>query len=145
MEITVRACVRLLPARAGELPARVKIADHSRLQDEQIMNTPRSAALGLVPLLFVTAVSAQTATVKAYTGFTLIDGTDRPPVTNAALVVRDGRVVAAGPAANVTIPAGAQRIALNGKTVVPGLINSHGHVNDSTRDLRTYAAYGVTT
>jgi imidazolonepropionase-like amidohydrolase len=31
------------------------------------------------------------------------------------------------------------------KTVIPGLINSHGHVNDPARDLRTYAAYGVTT
>jgi imidazolonepropionase-like amidohydrolase len=44
----------------------------------------------------------------------------------------------------VTIPAGAERVALDGKTVIPGLINAHGHVNEPA-DLRTYAAYGVTT
>ena len=81
---------------------------------------------------------------KAFTGLTLIDGTDRPPVANATIVVRDGRIVAAGPSNRVTIPAGAERIALDGKFVIPGLINAHGHVN-APRDLRTYAAYGVTT
>lgn len=82
---------------------------------------------------------------KAFTGLTLIDGTDRPPVANATLVVRDGRVVAAGASSRVAIPAGAERVALNGKTVIPGLINAHGHVTDAARDLATYAAYGVTT
>jgi imidazolonepropionase-like amidohydrolase len=38
-----------------------------------------------------------------------------------------------------------ERISLNGKTVIPGLINSHGHVSELPRDLRVYAAYGVTT
>jgi imidazolonepropionase-like amidohydrolase len=82
--------------------------------------------------------------VRAFTGFTLIDGTDRPPIRHAALVVQDGRVVRIGPSAEVTIPPGAERIALDGKTVIPGLINAHGHVNDADRDLRVYAAYGVT-
>jgi imidazolonepropionase-like amidohydrolase len=87
---------------------------------------------------------AQTAEVNAFTGATLIDGTDRAPIPNATIVVRDGRIVAAGPAASVTIPAGAERVSLSGKTVIPGLINAHGHVNDP-KDLRTYAAYGITT
>ena len=90
------------------------------------------------------STEAQTGPAKAFTGLTLIDGTDRAPVPNATIVVRDGRVVAAGPARSVTIPAGAQRVSLDGKTVIPGIINAHGHVNDP-RDLRTYAAYGVTT
>lgn len=34
---------------------------------------------------------------RAFTGATLIDGTGRTPVTNATLLVRDGRIVAAGP------------------------------------------------
>jgi imidazolonepropionase-like amidohydrolase len=88
---------------------------------------------------------SQAAPVRAFTGLTLIDGTDRPPIPNATLLVQDGRVVHAGPAASVTIPAAAERIALEGKTVIPGLINAHGHVNDADRDLRVYAAYGVTT
>src|SRR6185436_11113148 len=52
----------------------------------------------------------------------------------------------------------AERIALQGKTVIPGIVNAHGHVGNTegmeqghysaenvARDLKTYAAYGVTT
>jgi len=81
---------------------------------------------------------------RAFTGATLIDGTGRTPVTNATLLVRDGRIVAAGPAARVTIPANAERVPLAGKVIIPGLINAHGHAS-SVANLRTYAAYGVTT
>ena len=95
-------------------------------------------------LLLAASAGAQTGTVKAFTGATLIDGTDRAPVPNAIILVRDGRIVAAGPASAVQVPAGAQRVALDGKTVIPGIINAHGHVN-TPADLRTYAAYGVTT
>lgn len=84
------------------------------------------------------------AQTTVFTGATLIDGTDRAPIANATLVVRDGRVIAAGPAARVTIPAGAVRVALAGKVIMPGLINSHGHASGAG-DLATYAAYGVTT
>lgn len=84
------------------------------------------------------------AQLRAFTGATLVDGTDRPPVTNATLLVRDGRVVATGTAGSVPIPAGAERIALDGRTIIPGLINAHGHVN-GVADLATYAAYGITT
>jgi len=100
----------------------------------------------LVSACLVTGLVAQQASpTKAFTGLRLIDGTDRAPITNATIVVRDGRIVAAGAASSVTVPAGAERVALSGKTVIPGLINAHGHVNNPDRDLKTYAAYGVTT
>jgi imidazolonepropionase-like amidohydrolase len=96
--------------------------------------------------------------VRAFTGARVVDGTDRAPLDNATILVRDGRVAAIGPAASVTIPANAVRVPLAGKTVIPGLINAHGHVGNTEglqqghysaqnvdRDLRTYAAYGVTT
>jgi imidazolonepropionase-like amidohydrolase len=100
------------------------------------------------------------AHVEAFVGARLIDGTGQPPVENAVLVVREGRVVAVGPAARVTIPAGAQRIDLSGRTLIPGLINAHGHVGETVglksgpelytadnvlRQLRLYARYGITT
>lgn len=94
---------------------------------------------------------------KAFVGATLWDGTGGAPVTNAVLVVRDGRIVAAGPADSVDVPEGAERVDLAGKTVVPGLINAHGHVSDVrglegghydrdnlSRQLGLYARYGVT-
>jgi imidazolonepropionase-like amidohydrolase len=97
-----------------------------------------------ISLIAAASAAGQATPPRAFTGLTLIDGTDRPPVANAIIVVQDGRVVGAGPAASVTVPANAERISLAGKTVIPGLINAHGHVN-TARDLLTYAAYGVTT
>jgi imidazolonepropionase-like amidohydrolase len=105
------------------------------------------------------AVRAQApGAVKAFTGARVIDGTDRAPIDNATILVRDGRITAVGPAARVTVPAGAERVSLAGKTVIPGLINAHGHVGNTVgleqghysadnvqHDLRTYAAYGITT
>ena len=88
--------------------------------------------------------NAQSGGTHAFTGATLIDGTTSAPILNATLVVRDGRVIAAGPAAAVRIPDGAERVSLTGKYVIPGLINTHGHVG-TPADLSTYAAYGITT
>ncbi len=106
---------------------------------------PRRGLAGLALLVVVTRLaSAQSGAVTAFTGALLIDGTDRAPVANATLLVRDGRVLAAGPASRVAIPAGARRTRLDGKVVIPGLINAHGHVN-TPADLATYAAYGITT
>jgi imidazolonepropionase-like amidohydrolase len=109
-------------------------------------------------LLSVATPAQQPAATMAFTGARVIDGTDRAPIDNATILVRDGKVAAVGPAAAVTIPAGARRVALAGTTVIPGLVNAHGHVGNTvgmeqghysagnvTRDLRTYAAYGITT
>jgi imidazolonepropionase-like amidohydrolase len=90
-------------------------------------------------------VTAQSRTVKAFTDLRLIDGTGKTGlILNAVIVVRNGRIVAAGPTSRTNIPRGAERISLRRKIVIPGLINAHGHVN-TPDDLRTYAAYGVTT
>jgi imidazolonepropionase-like amidohydrolase len=105
-------------------------------------------------------VSAQTPRARpiAFVGARVIDGTDRPPIDNATIVVRDGKIAEIGPAARVLAPADAQRVTLTGRTVIPGLVNAHGHVGNTEgmtqghysaanvlRDLKTYAAYGVTT
>jgi imidazolonepropionase-like amidohydrolase len=92
----------------------------------------------------------------ALTGARLIDGSGGMPVEPATLILRDGRVQTAGAAAAVPIPAGAVRVDLAGKTIIPGLLNAHAHVNAETnsaasaRDqlaaqLLLYAQYGVTT
>jgi imidazolonepropionase-like amidohydrolase len=63
------------------------------------------------------------------TGCTLIDGTGRDPIPNAALHVRDQKIVWVGPATN--LPAGVNGVARHdvaGKWVIPGLIDAHIHV-----------------
>lgn len=94
----------------------------------------------------------------AFTGATIIDGSGADPVQSAVLLIRDGRVVSVGPKENVRIPEGAAIVDLSGKTIIPGLINAHGHVGDVKGiegghysreniidNLSIYARYGITT
>lgn len=93
--------------------------------------------------------------IVASTNVRIIDGTGRAPIERGTLVVSGGRVTAVGPAASTTIPAAAQRIDATGKTIAPGFINAHAHLDvdrgaplpvrdDLVRRLKTYALYGVT-
>ena len=103
-----------------------------------------AAAAAFAMAALSAGLSAQPAAI-AFTGMRLIDGTDGQPIDDATIVVQNGRVLAVGSAARTPIPAGATRVSLAGKTVTPGLVNAHGHVNSVERDLRLYANYGVTT
>jgi imidazolonepropionase-like amidohydrolase len=124
------------------------------------MMLPRLTALSLAAVAAALAAAAAQPNrpTKVFTGARVIDGTDRAPIDNATIVVRDGVVVVVAPADRVTVPPQAERVSLAGKYVIPGLINAHGHVGNTVglqqgrysaenvvRDLRTYAAYGVTT
>jgi imidazolonepropionase-like amidohydrolase len=80
----------------------------------------------------------------AFTGATLIDGTGKPPIANATIVTSAGKIVAAGPAGSVKIPAGAARIDLKGKYVIPGLWDMHAHY-EQVEWGPIYLAAGVTT
>ena len=92
----------------------------------------------------LSTASGQDASTRAFVGATLYDGTDRDPIANAVIVTQGGRIQSAGPAGSVALPIGIDIVQLNGKFVIPGLINTHGHVNGPA-DLNTYAAYGITT
>jgi imidazolonepropionase-like amidohydrolase len=62
-------------------------------------------------------------------GGMLVDGYEAPPIHHAAVVVRDNRIVAVGPADQVQIPAGARVIDTSGKTMLPGLVDLHTHLD----------------
>jgi len=79
----------------------------------------------------------------AIVGGTLMDGTGRPPVTDAAIVIEGGRFRQVGTRAEVTIPEGAEVIEAGGATILPGLIDGHCHYEDWADEL--YLAFGVTT
>ncbi|HJU76279.1 MAG TPA: amidohydrolase family protein [Gemmatimonadaceae bacterium] len=88
----------------------------------------------------------------AVTGVNLIPMTSDSVVSDATVLVRDGRIVAAG--RNVNVPPGTRRIEASGKYVIPGLADLHTHlysddaaIPDSVgaAELGVMLATGITT
>lgn len=63
----------------------------------------------------------------AITGATLIDGAGAAPVANSVVIVRDGKIAAAGPASSTRIPQNIPTIDGAGATLLPGLWEMHAH------------------
>jgi len=82
--------------------------------------------------------------VTALTGATLVDGTGAPAVTDSVVLVRGGKIIAAGPRNKIAIPKDAKVIDLRGKTVVPGLWDMHAHF-EQVEWGPIYLAAGVAT
>lgn len=87
-------------------------------------------------------VAAQTRPI-VIVGGTLIDGTGRPPLTDAAIVIHEGRIREVGKRGEISLPQGAEVIEAKGKTILPGLIDGHCHYRDWMGEI--YLAFGVTT
>ena len=83
----------------------------------------------LIAILVITllAQSQSTSTVALYEGARLIPGDGTPPIENSAMLVENGTITRVGAKGAVTAPSGARRIDFAGKTVMPTLINTHGH------------------
>ena len=69
------------------------------------------------------------------------------PIENATIVVTGGRIAQVGPAGKVTVPAGAARVSVTGKTVMPTIVDTHVHLSTTrdplVADLRRRAYFGV--
>jgi imidazolonepropionase-like amidohydrolase len=93
------------------------------------------------------AVRGQAPAVMVFEGARLIQGDGRAPVENATFVVNGNRFVQVGRAGEVRVPAGATRVNLAGKTVMPAIVDTHTHLSQTrealTADLRRRAYYGV--
>ncbi|MGC2743835.1 MAG: amidohydrolase family protein, partial [Candidatus Angelobacter sp.] len=74
----------------------------------------------------------------------LIDGTGKPAIENAVVILKDGKIAAAGPAASTPVPEGAQIVDAHGKSVLPGLWEMHAHF-EQVEWGPVYLATGVTT
>lgn len=77
-------------------------------------------------------------------GARLVDGTGAPPIPHGRVVVQGERILQAGPAEAIRLPAGAERLDLTGHTIVPGLIDSHFHVERDPALALRQLAHGVT-
>ena len=116
--------------------------------------------LGMLPAGPRAGAQAQTRQI-VFKGARLIDGTGRPAIENSVLVIEGDHVVAAGKAGTVSIPKDADVQDVSGKTIMPALINLHGHLGltsngaDSVpghytqenvvKQLNKYLSYGVAT
>lgn len=89
----------------------------------------RAIAFACVALLTATLVAQQVrpAGPVLFEGALLIAGDGRAPLANAAFLVEDGTIRRVGRRDEVQAPAGAARVDLSGKVVMPVLINAHGH------------------
>ena len=61
-------------------------------------------------------------------GGTLIDATGRAPVTDSVIVISGNRFVAVGKRGEVSVPQGARVYDARGKTILPGFIDGHCHL-----------------
>ncbi|MFP5286081.1 MAG: hypothetical protein ACLGI9_10120, partial [Thermoanaerobaculia bacterium] len=68
---------------------------------------------------------------RALVGATLVDGTGRPPVANAVVLLREGKIECAGPRSACPVPAGVEITDLAGHWITPGLVDAHVHFSQT--------------
>lgn len=95
--------------------------------------------------------------VTAFVGANIIDGTGAETIKGGVLLVEQGKIIGIGTKESITVPAGASIVEVNGKTIIPGIIDAHCHVGlanglqtgysgeNVVKHLNTYARYGITT
>jgi imidazolonepropionase-like amidohydrolase len=71
--------------------------------------------------------SPSSAETIAFTGARILP-VAREPIASGVLVVREGQIVAVGPADSTAVPPDARRVDVAGKTIIPGLVDTHSHV-----------------
>lgn len=77
-------------------------------------------------------------------GATLVDGTGGFPRANVSVLVRNGRIEAVGRLGDLIVPTGTDVVDARGGWLVPGFIDVHVHVRD-TSTLEALLAAGITT
>lgn len=127
------------------------------------ISTAKTIALLLLSTGFFVLPAAETRTdAVVIDGVRLIDGSGRPPLTDSVLVIEGGVIRAVGKKGQkgLRAPHGAPMVDLRGKTMIPALINLHGHLGltrgleqaagnyteaNIREQLQKYLAYGVGT
>ena len=82
--------------------------------------------------------------VIAIVGATLIDGRGGPPVVDSAIIIRGERIETVGTRASIKIPAGAEVVDARNLTALPGLIDSHFHIDGDDPLPALYLSHGIT-
>ncbi len=80
----------------------------------------------------------------AFVGATLIDGNGGEPIQNSCVVIRNDKIEFVGKAGEVEIPKEAEILNVKGLTILPGLIDSHYHNEDSEEMPGLFLSHGIT-
>ncbi|MHA7872387.1 MAG: Xaa-Pro dipeptidase [Hyphococcus sp.] len=99
-----------------------------------------NCAAMLAAAAFSSAASAETLFITADR---MIDPVSQRVIESPGLLIEDGKVVAAGSRASMSIPAGTPTIDLSGKTILPGFIDMHTHLTASATKARGWEGVGL--
>jgi imidazolonepropionase-like amidohydrolase len=103
------------------------------------MTRPLAAStilLGLAAAFTVSPLSAQSPRTIVLRGATVHTAVGAP-ISNATIVIRDGKFSAVGPGA--AVPANAEVVDVTGKQVIPGMIDNHSHIGADPSELNESA------
>lgn len=96
----------------------------------------RNFFISLLLTCSILPVSAQY--IKALVGGTLIDGHGGIPIQNSVILIEDDRIKAVGTMSEVDIPDNAEIISTEGMSVLPGLWESHAHLQLNGHGVYTH-------
>lgn len=123
------------------------------------MRVSVAAVLGLA-LIVLQVTAFQTPSATLFEGARLITGDGSAPIENSAFLIENNRISRVGRKGQIQLPAGATRVDLTGKTVMPAIIDAHSHpgytvvkTNQTTKEtysrenlidhMRRLAYYGI--
>jgi Tol biopolymer transport system component/imidazolonepropionase-like amidohydrolase len=106
-----------------------------------------------VPIGFTVRSDVPSGAIALVGARVITIGPGKPVIDNATVLVEGNHITAVGPSGSVRIPAGAARIDVKGKTIMPGIVDVHAHVDSENEGILAEAswslmanlAYGVTT
>ncbi|MEO6237963.1 MAG: amidohydrolase family protein, partial [Vicinamibacterales bacterium] len=106
----------------------------------------RGVTTGTVVAVALWIAAAETAQPRPMVleNVRIIDGSGGTPIENGRIVIDRDRIVRAGPAATTGLPVGAETVDLSGRTVIPGLIDSHFHIEKDPKLALRQLSHGVT-
>ena len=114
---------------------------HSQLL---VLMVGAASAAPAISLKEINPPAAGTDRVVAIVGATLIDGRSGAPVSDAVVIVRGVKIAAAGNRKSAQIPEGAEVFNATGRTLLPGYIDSHFHIERDYELPRLVLSRGVT-
>ncbi|NKB33080.1 MAG: amidohydrolase family protein [Pseudomonadales bacterium] len=83
----------------------------------------------IIPQWLIAQASLRPDVPVAIVGGMLLDGYEAEPIHNSVVVFEDGRITAVGPRHAIAIPSKAVILDAGGRTVMPGLIDAHMHID----------------